>query len=656
MNNQSFQYMNASFQNKHSKQYSLTTHNNKKKNLKLKLFPKKKQLLNDSKDSNIEKPILYDNNLITKQFNFQQPSNPKPISRNFSSFKRNITSITKKQQKETINCENQKHLKHSNTKSFTPPPQNLLNNQFISKSTIDTESNNSISFKLNQEKYFKLIFALKRQIKFQNDKLNEKDKEIEELKRNANQPIEYSNLKLENEILHDELEKLKCELLERNQNEDNEKINDELISALKKELNSIKANIYVINEKYQSETIRNEQLKEQLEITNKTLLECKKEGEIETYKEKIKQLEKENALLKSINEELKANSQNNIILPEQIILMSDKERNNLIKILQMIYYEHDKESTLNEFIQNYYIENSYTNYVNNFCKCFGICDKCLIGRWVYFNKQIKNNNFIEEIKSEDYENANDTEIIVDTIKKKNQKLKNVYLSCEMLDLNKSGNINYDLFNIITSKYLNQSESNNLIKCIIKHTNYDENQTSVFDIKYSLIQKWFIFDDDDDENVIEEQFEEVEEEKEVETEEKISSEELYDDLFEYITKNALSIEELLKVFPFTQRIIPIDTFSKYLNLLGIIDKSVKIQYDCKCLDEKGNNINKQIFINLYYQQTSLDYKQIKQEKYLTDQVNQLIEDLFKRAKEDENLDRFQNSTKLVTEIFNNVLNK
>ena len=114
--------------------------------------------------------------------------------------------------------------------------------------------------------------------------------------------------------MHDELEKLKCELLERNQNEDNEKINDELISALKKELNSIKANIYVINEKYQSEAIRNEQLKEQLEITNKTLLECKKEGEIETYKEKIKQLEKENALLKSINEELKANSQNNIDL------------------------------------------------------------------------------------------------------------------------------------------------------------------------------------------------------------------------------------------------------------------------------------------------------------------------------------------------------
>ena len=116
--------------------------------------------------------------------------------------KRNITPIPKKQ-KETINCENQKHLEHSNTKSYTPPPQNLLKNNFVSKSTLDTEqSNNSTSFKFNQEKHFKLVLALKRQIKFQNDKLNEKDKEIEELKRNAKQPIEYNSLKLENEILH----------------------------------------------------------------------------------------------------------------------------------------------------------------------------------------------------------------------------------------------------------------------------------------------------------------------------------------------------------------------------------------------------------------------------------------------------------------------
>ena len=232
---------------------------------------------------------------------------------------------------------------------------NLQNRPELANYSMNSKDNkekrNISKTNISSIKELQIILSLKKQIKTQNDIIFKKNEELEKV-RKSSLLLVNNELKIENEMLTKEIEKMKKELDNKIQgnpsmnNSDNGNL-EEMIQ-LKNELKQIKENVLVLSQKYKAEMTKNKNLRESIAYVDHDY----KEKE-EKYKKSIEEYKAENEQLKK---ELESKSKDNNILndAQDTIFVLNNEKESLVTEINLL---NDKIAFLEEKNQEMIQEN-----------------------------------------------------------------------------------------------------------------------------------------------------------------------------------------------------------------------------------------------------------------------------------------------------------
>lgn len=322
--------------------------------------------------------------------------------------------------KESINCKTIAHKVNVSPKqrrSLTPINSN--NNMSGNSNTfMNKKPNNSTTYfnynnihvkenEMNYNKELQIILSLKRKIKTQNEIISQKDNEINKLQ-NKSLLSKYNELQIENEVLNNEIKKMKTLMSETSNNLRNQtyninnghNVNEEMFTN---EINELKLNLNSLNEKYNNEVIINKTHTQNIES-------LKKEHNIEKEE-----------LLNKINEYSNINDELQSVKSKLDIITKEKETSDLknSNLSEIIHHMESEMNTLKEQCQQnenklntYYqtklnmelINNNHNTIITTLCKENNFDLKRLILNTLLYIKEIT----IEQIKTifnEEIENA-----------------------------------------------------------------------------------------------------------------------------------------------------------------------------------------------------------------------------------------------------------
>lgn len=303
------------------------------------------------------------------------------------------------------------------------------------------EKKNTSKPNISSIKELQIILSLKKQIKTQNDIIFKKNEELEKV-RKSSLLLVNNELKIENETLNKEIEKMKKELDNKTQgnpsinNSDNGSL-EEMIQ-LKNELKQIKENVLVLTQKYKTEMTKNKNLRESIAYADQEHKEKEKK-----YKKEIEEYKLENEQLKN---ELKLKAKDNVLNDaEDTIFVLKNEKESLVTEINLL---HEKITALEEKNQETIQENEKCSLkVSKLESIIETLNNELIAL-----KQSKNDTKVET--KNDYEIKSPViEINLISQKESNKKDGNEsHINYSSLTLSKE---EYDEISILLSIYINQ---------------------------------------------------------------------------------------------------------------------------------------------------------------------------------------------------------
>jgi len=384
-----------------------------------------------------------------------------------------------------------KNIKNSNKsfvidRNFSPLPEiklrkNSLNSKSINNSNNNTTTtnNNNVYEKEHFNYQLQIISILKKKIYEQNLLIEEKEKEIQFLKKNKFN-TDLKEIQIENEILKQEIQNLK-EFFNKNNFKENKKIfiknqflNLQIETNFFNYLINNKKTNKIFNFNFEFISNKNEKILENGASKNKLNLFDLNELNIDN---KYFQILNENKNLEK-NEE---NFYFQIINKKKDYFLSNKEFNNILILIKSLFYNNFKKN--NQI--NFDINNN-NNLIENISNELNINEEYLIEKFLLKKNNIQ--NLINEIKNDKNDNFNF----------ENNFLQNLFNLCLNFDYKKKGIINYLYFKHIykqlcynLNKNFDENDFVSLIK-IMKDLN-NEQKNSIFDLNYIILNNFIIFD-------------------------------------------------------------------------------------------------------------------------------------------------------------------
>lgn len=289
---------------------------------------------------------------------------------------------------------------------------NLQNRPELANYSINSkdkkEKKNTSKPNISSIKELQIILSLKKQIKTQNDIIVKKNEELEKV-RKSSLLLVNNELKIENEMLNKEIEKMKKKL--DNKIQGNPSINNtdngslEEMIQLKNELKEIKENVLVLSQKYKAEISKNKNLRESIAYVDQDHQEKEKK-----YTKAIEEYKLENENLKN---ELKSKDKDNILNDAQdTIFVLKNEKESLVTEINLL---HEKITSLEEKNQETIQENekcslkvskleSIIEMLNNELTALKQSKKEIKNEYEIKSPQIEINLISQKVTNKKYEN------------------------------------------------------------------------------------------------------------------------------------------------------------------------------------------------------------------------------------------------------------